>query len=112
MEFEELQKRALEIRRCFEAYEKREYGRSWTREEIALGFIGDIGDMAKLLLAHEGVRDIPEAKEKLAHELSDCMWSIIVLAELYGVDLEMGFLKTMDHLQKRLKELEAAADPA
>jgi len=62
--------------------------------------------MAKLLLAREGVRDIPGSKEKLAYELSDCMWSVMVLAELYGVDLRAAFIDTMDLLEKRLKELE------
>lgn len=76
------------------------YGRSWTREELALGFVGDVGDLAKLLLAEAEVREIPDAKEKLGHELADCLWSIIVLADEYGIDLEEAFLKTMAHLEE------------
>ena len=31
--------------------------------------VGDVGDLAKLATAKEGVRPIPDADEKLAHEL-------------------------------------------
>ena len=44
----------------------------------------------------------------LAHELSDCLWSVLVLADKYGVNLEASFLKTMDQLEKRIKN-EASA---
>jgi NTP pyrophosphatase (non-canonical NTP hydrolase) len=39
---------------------------------------------------------------KLAHELSDCLWSVLVLASKYNIDLETEFLKTMDELDKRI----------
>jgi hypothetical protein len=38
----------------------------------------------------------------LAHELADCLWSVMVLAEAYEVDLESAFLQTMDELNERL----------
>ena len=28
-------------------------GRTWTREEFMLGFVGDVGDLAKLVMAAE-----------------------------------------------------------
>ena len=74
MEFRELEQRALSIRGRYASLEERRYGRAWTREEIALGFVGDVGDLMKLALAREGVRAIPDAAEKLAHELADCLW--------------------------------------
>jgi len=40
--------------------------------------------------------------EKFEHELSDCLWSIMILADKYGVDLEYSFLRTMDELEKRI----------
>ena len=104
MEFKHLQDRALDIRQQFEMFEKSKYGRSWTKEEVALGFIGDIGDLAKLLLAEAKVRSIPDHREKLEHELADCLWSVIVLAKLYDIDLEKSFLKTMNDLQTYLSK--------
>jgi NTP pyrophosphatase (non-canonical NTP hydrolase) len=58
---------------------------------------------AKLVLAQNGVRDIPEANAKLAHELADCLWSILMLAHLYDIDLERAFLQTMDELEAYLR---------
>lgn len=101
-DFAELIDRASKVRELYAKYEKLQYGRSWTREEIMLGFVGDVGDLAKLALANEGVRHIDDSQSKIAHELSDRLWSIIVLAELYDIDLEAAFLQTMDELESYL----------
>jgi NTP pyrophosphatase (non-canonical NTP hydrolase) len=57
---------------------------------LALGLVGDVGDLAKLVQAAEGVREIEDVKTKLEHELADILWSIIVIADRSGVDLEEG----------------------
>lgn len=106
VEFQNIVNRALVIRKLYEEKEKRLYGSSWTNEEIALGFVGDVGDLAKLVVAENGKRNIDNSKEKLEHEMSDCMWSLIVLAHLHEVDLEESFLKTMDELEKHLLDKE------
>jgi len=103
LEFQELIDRALQVRAHYSELEQTRYGRMWENDEIALGFVGDVGDLAKLIIAQNGVRDIPEAREKLAHELSDCLWSIIVLAHNYGFDLETIFMENMDALTKHIE---------
>jgi NTP pyrophosphatase (non-canonical NTP hydrolase) len=112
-EFSALSARAAEVRRLYVELETRRYGRPWTRQEVALGFVGDVGDLAKLIQAAEGVRAIPDVQAKLAHELADCLWSVLILADLYGVDLEASFQATMDTLQRRIEEepAESGATP-
>ena len=88
----------------YEEKEKQLYGSAWTIEEIALGFVGDVGDLAKLILAENGRRNITDSKEKLEHELADCLWSIIVLSKLHDVNLEISFIKTMEGLKNHLLE--------
>ena len=102
MEFAALSRRAMEIRQQYAALEQQRYGRSWSREEVALGFVGDVGDLVKLVMAQEGVRGIDDSAAKLAHELADCLWSVCVLAELYGIDLEQAFVRTMDELEQQI----------
>lgn len=102
MSLDSLIHRALEIRTSFKKHETQKYGRPWTKEEITLGLVGDIGDLAKLVMAKEGIRDIPDHNAKLKHELSDCLWSLFVLAEEYQIDLEKEFLATMDSIEKKL----------
>ncbi|MFN8486124.1 MAG: MazG nucleotide pyrophosphohydrolase domain-containing protein [Caldilineaceae bacterium] len=102
MNLRELTQRAMEIRQRYAALELAKYGRAWTEEEIALGFVGDVGDLMKLIMAHNGIRAIPNAEEKLSHELADCLWAILVLAEMGNVDLEQAFLHTMDELARHI----------
>jgi NTP pyrophosphatase (non-canonical NTP hydrolase) len=78
------------------------YGRVWTTEELALGFVGDVGDLAKLIQASAGVRSIDDCKAKLGHELSDCLWSIIVLANKCGIDLEAEYVKNTRELMEHV----------
>jgi len=104
MEFQTIIDRAIEIRKQYEAKEKQLYGSAWTSEEIALGFVGDVGDLAKLIVAENGNRNISDSKAKLEHELADCLWSVIVLAHQHGVDLETAFMNTMNDLEKHLSD--------
>lgn len=104
MEFKQLIQRALEIRKKYAEFEKERYGREWTTEELTLGFMKDMGDLAKLVQASEGIRRVDDLDSAIGHELSDCMWSIIVLADKLGVDLEKAFVKTMNDLDNHLEE--------
>ena len=104
MEYQDLYQRAVTIRQQYAELEQKRYGRSWTVEEIALGFVGDVGDLMKLVLAANGVRDIPDARLKLEHELVDCLWSVLVLADAHGVDLERAFLRTMDEIEEQIAQ--------
>jgi NTP pyrophosphatase (non-canonical NTP hydrolase) len=98
MTFRDLEKSSLQLNDLYEQLEIKMYGRVWTTEELALGFVGDVGDLAKLIQAEAGVRKIDDCKAKLGHELSDCLWSIIVLAKKCGIDLEEEFLKNTREL--------------
>jgi len=100
MDLKELKKKALAVKQHYDELSIKRYGRAWTKEELTLGLVGDIGDLAKLVLAENGVRTIPGSKEKLGHELADCLWSLLVLAELCEVDLEKEYLKTMETLSQ------------
>ena len=102
MELQSIIDRAMTIRHLYEKKERQLYGSPWTSEEVALGFVGDVGDLAKLIVAENGKRNIPDSKAKLEHELADCLWSVIVLAHQHGVDLETAFTKTMNELETRL----------
>ena len=107
MEFQQLVNRAMEIRKQYEVKEKQLYGSAWNNEEIALGFVGDVGDLAKLIVAENGKRNISNSKEKLEHELADCLWSVIVLAEMHNINLETAFTEAMDGFESHLLETQA-----
>ena len=102
MHLAQLTDRAMEIRQRFAESEKSTLGRPWTREEIMQGFVVDVGDLMKLTMAKAGTRHVDDVDRKLAHELSDCLWSILVLAKLHGIDAERAVLATMDELEQKL----------
>jgi len=107
MNFTDLETSALRLNELYEQLEIKKYGRVWTTQELALGFVGDVGDLAKLIQANAGVRDIDDCKAKLGHELSDCLWSILVLANKCGIDLEAEYARnTRELIEFVSKELD------
>jgi hypothetical protein len=104
MDIKALTDRAMEIRGRFAAFEKARNGREWTREELMQGFVVDVGDLMKLVMAKSGSRDVDDVDRKLAHELSDCLWCVLVLYRMYGLDPEREFLKTMTELDGWITE--------
>ena len=99
MDIKALTDRAMEIRGRYAELEKARSGREWTREELMQGFVVDVGDLMKLVMAKNGSRHVADVDRKLAHELSDCLWCVLVLHRLYGLDPQTEFLKTMDELE-------------
>lgn len=102
MEFVELQARARVLRQRYAEVETQRYGRAWTPEETMLGFLGDVGDLAKLVQGKAGVRPRDDLDAALAHELADCLWSVLTLADCYDVDLEAAFTATVEALTRHL----------
>jgi NTP pyrophosphatase (non-canonical NTP hydrolase) len=103
MSLSALSARARRVRKLYARLETKRGGRPWTRAELAQGFVGDVGDLMKLLMAKDGRRPAKNLDAALAHEFGDCLWCLLVLAEASGVDLEAAFLATMAELEQRLK---------
>ena len=102
MNIDELQKRAIEIRNKYDKLNQEKRSVTWNEQQLMAGFVGDVGDLSKIIMAKHGLRAMDDVDQKLAHELSDCLWSILVLASKYGVDLSKEFMKTMDELDARI----------
>src|SRR3712207_3193091 len=101
---QELMQRAEEIREKYEELNAKNGKEAWRIRDYAMGYVGDVGDLMKLVMAKENLRDIPDVDEKLGHELADCLWSILVLANYYGIDLEKEFETTMQTIERRIEE--------
>ena len=99
---EVLSGRALEVRSLFSKFEERSYGHAWSASELMAGFVVDVGDLTRLVMASEGSRHADDVEERLAHELADCLWSVLVLAQRLGVDLGTAFAATMNELEATL----------
>ncbi len=102
MEFSEISKKALAVRAKYSELEKKKYGREWSREEIFQAFVGDVGSLAKSVMVENEIRDGDD--RGLRHQLSDCLWAIMVLADKYNIDLEKSFVETMNELETKISE--------
>jgi NTP pyrophosphatase (non-canonical NTP hydrolase) len=102
MQYDELFDRAITIRNKYDELNKTKRSVVWNEQQIMAGFVGDVGDLSKIIMAKHGLRDMDDVDRKLAHELSDCLWSVLVLASKYDIDLASEFMKTMDELEVRI----------
>jgi len=102
MNYDDLLKRAIEVRAKYDMLNQTKRSVTWSEQDLMAGFVGDVGDLSKIVMAKSGLRHMDDVDEKLAHELADCFWSILVLADKYGVDLPTEFNKTMDTLSQRI----------
>lgn len=102
MHFDELQQRAVEIQNKYDKLNQEKRGVVWNEQQLMAGFVGDVGDLSKIVMAKHGLRAMDNIDTRLAHELSDCLWSILTLAHRYGIDLSKEFMKAMDELERRI----------
>jgi NTP pyrophosphatase (non-canonical NTP hydrolase) len=99
-----LTERAQTTRAGFAAYERATVGHEWGPAELMAGFVADVGDLSRLVMATQGHRLIDDHQPKLEHELADCLWSVLVLADALDVDLGAAFLRTLDELAASLRQ--------
>ena len=102
MRFEDLQRQAVAVHDKYDKLNQQQRGLSWNEQQLMAGFVGDVGVLSKIIMAKHGLRDMDDVDQKLAHELSDCLWSVLVLAHKYGINLETEFTKTMNELSKKI----------
>lgn len=94
----------MDILEKYSKLNRKQGNKDWAVEHIAQGLVGDVGDLMKLVMAKNGLRKINNVDQKLAHELADCLWSIIVLSKKYNLDLETVFMDTMGDIEKYIDD--------
>ena len=104
MEFQSLVHRAMALRRQYENKETELYGSPSTEEQIAEGFAADVNQLTKFIQAEQGKRDIAYSTDKIEGHLAHCLWSVIVIAKMRGIDLERAFMEAMDRLELHMME--------
>lgn len=95
--------RALQIRELYTKLEKRMHGGAWSPQELMIGYLYDVGELGRLIMAkedrwvHQG--DVPQ---ELGEKLSECLWWVLVLADRTGVDIGKAFTAKMNELDADL----------
>ena len=102
MEFQEIKQIALRVKNKYRKLEVARMGREWNLSELTEGFVGDAGDLMKLIMAKEGKRVIEKVDEKLKDELCDCLWALINIGEKLGIEIDKEFEVRMLKLEERI----------
>lgn len=103
MELSESLQRVKKIKQAYNVLNRVEGYKTWSANEYLQAFQGDVGDLAKLVLARRGYTfSQKDVETKLARELADCLWSILVLADELNVDIEYELQKTLNRLEEKI----------
>jgi len=101
--FDEAALRSGRIRQLYHQLETRHHGEPWTKQEDMIGFLYDVGELGRLLMAAEGRWVAAEDGERqLEDKMAECLWWLFTLSERLGVDLSQAFRAKMDDLEKGL----------
>jgi NTP pyrophosphatase (non-canonical NTP hydrolase) len=78
--------------------------KSWSYLEFNQGMVGDVGDLTKLLMAKNKLRDFNgvDLDNKIEHELCDILWSVLIISKELNIDLSESFPKFANELNLRL----------
>ena len=97
--------RARHIRKLYKQLEERLHGSAWTPQEVMLGYLSDVGELGRLVMAKEGrwlhEGDLPK---ELNDKLADCLWWGLVLADQLGVDISQAFTAKMNALDVQISK--------
>lgn len=108
MDLTTLQARAVETAEMYDRFHEAANRSRWTTRDFALGFAADVGLLAKAVQGMDGRRLIDDARTRLGHQLADCLWSVLVLADRYDVDVVAEFVEMTTDLERRLTTPQAS----
>lgn len=104
MDIKKMQELAIEVKDTYRERGKLGGEMPWTVSEYMAGFVGDVGALSKLIMVKQGYREGTDIVNKIPHELADCLWSILVIANELEIDLEEAFLRTLRQLNQGISE--------
>jgi len=103
---------ALNVRALYEILENRFNGKTWSLNEMAIGFSNDVGYVGRLLLAHDGTWPIDgDSTAELKHKLAESLWWTFVIADRLGIDIDEAFSDTMASISTNLEATIARTAP-
>lgn len=96
-------RRILAIKQRYSDKNAADKHRKWTVTDYMSGFVGDVGDLSKLVMAKQQLRDYDgDVDAALKHEIGDCFWALFVLCDELGIDAQNAIETTLEDLEGRL----------
>ena len=95
--------RSDRIRQIYHQLEARHHGEIWSKQEDMIGFVADVGELGRLLMAAEGRWVVAgDGRKQLEDKMAECLWWLFTLSERLEIDLSQAFLVKMEELENDL----------
>jgi NTP pyrophosphatase (non-canonical NTP hydrolase) len=106
MEFKDLIKQTREIKRAYEVLNRKQGRPAWLTSDYVQGMVGDVGDLAKLVVKRKQTGARKSIDREIAKELSDILYMVVVIADELGINLEREYKVNLEFLEQKLREEE------
>lgn len=84
----------------------KKFPKKLSKEERFIQLVEEVGELANAIATTEGHKSRKCARAGLKDSFADVLFDLILLANLYGVDLEKETKAMLKRLQKRIKDKE------
>ena len=97
--------RATRIRQLYHQLEEKHHGSRWSKTEDMVGFLYDIGELGRMLMAADGRWVYPgNGGPQLEAKLAECLWWLFALSDRLNIDLNHAFLTKLGDLESSLSQ--------
>ncbi len=104
MDFKTFKKKALKIKDLYSHLNQVKGENKWGLTEYTRAFIGDVGDLNKMIMAKQGYREWADRGHNLEAELIDCFWALFIIGNELNVDLERQSELWFSNMEKAIEE--------
>lgn len=102
MTFDEMISRSIKIKKLYASKNAADGHKNWTAGDYLAGMMKDMGDLSKLIMVKENLRSMDgDIDAKLAHEIGDCFWSLVVIADELSIDPKVAFASMLREVEER-----------
>lgn len=101
MTIDEIQALAGDIKNCYREMNEQVGNQPWGARDYADGMTVDVGALVKMLMVRDQLRHGEDDDLRIAHELSDIVWSAFAIANELGIDLAQELPRELAALRGR-----------
>jgi NTP pyrophosphatase (non-canonical NTP hydrolase) len=102
VDFKEARDRTLEVVSRIEELT----GKKWGPEARFIDLVEEVGELANAILVKENIKTRKKRSSDLADSIADVLYNLILLAHLYGFELDKIYEEMLDELKKRVENKE------
>src|SRR4030042_1091249 len=79
-------------------------GKQWKSEVRTLDLVEEVGELCNAILVEEGHKGRKRAKAELSDSVVDVLFDLLLIADLYKIDIDKEYSKMIKEIMKRKKE--------